>query len=343
MSTPPTAPVSRSNSDLSNQRVRAWCFTVNNPELTGPELVTLLQEKMTQLRFAVFQLEVGDSGTPHFQGYLNFSRPKQFNYVKARIPGNPHLEVAHGSPAQNRDYCTKEDGRQDGPWTIGSLDDVPRAGQRTDIEGAIQLLHEGGIKSVIKEAPSVYLKYSGGFERLSFRLMISQRVAPRVILLFGNPGCGKSHYVDQQEGDAVYWHPSGATWFDGYDQREHPALALDDFAGALSKMPLTQFLTLCDRYPHRLNVKGTHSYAQFKRIYITSNIHPRAWWKWRTETMDREIHYGAVARRIHQVHVFEGQERRRLSEEEQKEFFAVDRAGPAPGTKFGDWVTPIFQ
>jgi hypothetical protein len=54
--------------------------------------------------------ECGASGTPHLQGYVEFKQKITLRKLKL-IPGmaRVHGEVAVGSQAQNRAYCTKED------------------------------------------------------------------------------------------------------------------------------------------------------------------------------------------------------------------------------------------
>ncbi len=99
------------------KRSRGWTFTLNNPT----------EEDLTFLRDPVFraaashyvaQLEVGSAGTPHVQGYVRWRNAKAFAPTKALLR-NAHIEAARGSIEDNRKYCTKMDGRQDGPWLFG--------------------------------------------------------------------------------------------------------------------------------------------------------------------------------------------------------------------------------
>ena len=41
--------------------------------------------------------------------------------VKELIGENPHMEAANGDKESNLKYCTKEEGRKEGPWTWGTL------------------------------------------------------------------------------------------------------------------------------------------------------------------------------------------------------------------------------
>lgn len=112
------------NTNSSISQHRRWCFTLNNPSVdTDDTLDTLLR---SECRRFVFALEVGESGTPHYQGYMEFKNARTFNGVKALIPG-AHIEVAKGNAQKNYTYCTKSVVR--GPWKFGY-----KAGPKDPIE-----------------------------------------------------------------------------------------------------------------------------------------------------------------------------------------------------------------
>lgn len=81
---------------------KRWCFTWNNyPE----DYDELLGSKLTGCKF-IYGKEVGKSGTPHLQGYLeldNKNRPSNFG-----LPKQIHWEVAKGNREANIKYCTKD-------------------------------------------------------------------------------------------------------------------------------------------------------------------------------------------------------------------------------------------
>ena len=53
---------------------RAFVFTMNNPDKTGDVFLEELKVQFT-LKYAIFQLEKGENGTPHFQGYVELKNP----------------------------------------------------------------------------------------------------------------------------------------------------------------------------------------------------------------------------------------------------------------------------
>lgn len=161
-----------------------------------------------------------------------------------------------------------------------------------------------------------------------------------VELLIGNPGVGKTRYVVDTIPEAqLYHHEPGDAWFDGYSGQ--PYVLMDDFVGAASGMRLDKCLRFLDRYRVRLPVKGSFTYLVSKTVYLTSNIHPYAWYKW----TGRELQYLALKRRIMKVWIFEEDGTIvLLSDENRDRFFGNDFSSlPIPGTEFGSWKMPIIS
>jgi len=52
-------------------RTRGWTFTINND--TFEDLIGLIE---TDFEYLVIGFEVGDSGTPHIQGYILLQKSK---------------------------------------------------------------------------------------------------------------------------------------------------------------------------------------------------------------------------------------------------------------------------
>ena len=127
-------------------KVQRYCFTYNNPAISGDDFDEFLKSKADN-RGHVFQLEEGGAETPHFQGYLELNKRMYTTGVhKMMAPHKMHLEHAKGSKASNKKYCTKTDGRKEGPWIHGCLEDDVGQGKRTDLdEYAEDVLENDGI------------------------------------------------------------------------------------------------------------------------------------------------------------------------------------------------------
>ena len=81
-----------------------WCFTLNN--YTECEYSSIVSTFNDKAKLYVIGDEVGNSGTPHLQGYAEFKtkiRPLNlFEFKKI------HWEKAKGSKEDNYKYCSKE-------------------------------------------------------------------------------------------------------------------------------------------------------------------------------------------------------------------------------------------
>lgn len=86
-------------------KIRSCCFTLNNPNCEKQEILNLLIA--AGAKKVVIGSETGENGTAHFQGYVMFKNPRNFQAVKRLLP-RAHIEKANGTEAQNYEYCTKE-------------------------------------------------------------------------------------------------------------------------------------------------------------------------------------------------------------------------------------------
>lgn len=297
-----------------------YVFTLNNPE-ASPEAFLDKLESLECFKYAVFQEEKGENETRHYQGYLELSTRKRLEWIKKRVSNRMHLEKRRGTAQQARDYARKEETRVSGPYERGEWSPVT-AGQRTDLEGAIDTLKRtGSLRRVAEDHSVEFVKFGRGLQQLRLFTMPQRQRPPTVHLFFGETGVGKSYAARQRFAGRIYAKPPDTKWFDGYDGED--VLLLDDFAGAASKMSLSYLLQLLDVYDIKLEVKGGYTALLASDIVLTTNIHPRNWFDY----SNREEHYAALARRVHHVWTVIDFETREVDREH---FFSVP-TGPIPG------------
>lgn len=284
-----------------NRRSRGWCWTWNNPPIPGAELLETL--KCTEgSDYMVFQLETGESGTPHFQGYIRFKDARRRATVSKLLPG-ANIRAADGTPAQNRAYCTKDEGRLEGPWESGRKPKTQ--GQRTDLDEAIRSISEIGYKRAALEHPATFARYPSGLRNIAQLMDESSSVGSfqpkRVILCFGATRTGKSRYarsLKEQTSDGKAYLHTNSDWFDGYHGQE---LAIFDDFGAGHKVRLDTLLKLTDCYDDwPVPVKGSFQRWYPQTIVFTSNTHPWYWYEWEDR---KELQY-AMAARFNEVRLF---------------------------------------
>ena len=90
----------------TDARGKAWLFTLNN--WTEDEFATASAFLSgPTVDYGIIGKEVGESGTPHLQGYCLFRTRARFEQLE-KLGGRAHIERARGSPLSNKEYCSKE-------------------------------------------------------------------------------------------------------------------------------------------------------------------------------------------------------------------------------------------
>lgn len=119
---------------------KKWCFTLNNYTAEEKAIISsIVPDKCTNVIIAE---EIGESGTPHLQGYVEFKikcRPLKILPID-RI----HWEKAKGNIEQNYTYCSKEgkvfltSGNYRLPKAVKILNDDELYGWQKDIISIIE-------------------------------------------------------------------------------------------------------------------------------------------------------------------------------------------------------------
>ncbi len=272
-------------------RYRNVVFTWNNPE----GHLEFVEDKMEYL---VYQEEVGDSGTYHFQGYCEFKYAMHLKPAKDLLGGaSVHIERRRGSQEQAIAYSKKEDTRIDGPFEFGE----PRQqGKRLDLESFKDEVQAGKRKrDLIDDHVGIIARYPKFYEQLTMMNRPRRTTELVVSLLIGDTGLGKTRSIMErfESDEDFYVAPlnNGTMWYDTFDG--HTKVLLDDFGGASSHISLCSLLRLLDRYPVLVPTKGSHTWWLPDEVFVTTNILPKNWYKWES----RGEQYKALARRFHKV------------------------------------------
>lgn len=134
-----------------------WVFTLNNPESdTLPPY--------DRIKYCIWQVEQGEQGTEHIQGYVEFRTKHRLSAVKKWLY-RAHWEVRRGTAQQAREYSSKEETRVRGPWSIGEQE-VSRQGHRTDLSRAVEILTQQGMRAVAQQEPEAFVKFHRGLQAL---------------------------------------------------------------------------------------------------------------------------------------------------------------------------------
>ncbi len=91
-----------------NVRAANWIYTWNNPNISVDDHHASFHD--VHPVYHVFQREKGESGTEHFQGYIEFPNAISLKAVKA-CNSQVHWEKRRGNQQQAIAYSTKEESR----------------------------------------------------------------------------------------------------------------------------------------------------------------------------------------------------------------------------------------
>jgi len=164
------------------------CFTFNN---YTPETLLKARGAVGQagIKYIAWGMEVGESGTPHMQGYIQSNQDKYARLMK--VIGTCHMEKQKGDSTQALDYCKKE-----GDFVeFGAYEFIEspkkRQGVRTDHVKMHELVKEG---KTYQELVEIDFGYVAKYGRLIKEQVAVQRQA-----------AGKSALLAEYEG--VVWKP----------------------------------------------------------------------------------------------------------------------------------------
>jgi len=171
-------------------------------------------------------------------------------------------------------------------------------GARIDLISAKARLDEGVSPSELATDPQffpVVAKHERFFASYYASRTEPRRRSPRVVVLWGDSGCGKTIHANMCDPAITYFVPigsSGGTWFDGYDPRKHTTVVFNEWHGGRGS--LSELLQWADPTPLYVNTKGGHMQFVPKLLIFTCNKDPQAWYDW-----SKCAHpMGALVRRI---------------------------------------------
>jgi len=223
-------------------------------------------------KYLVIGQEVGESGTPHLQGYVTFQDQLRFNSIKSFSTqcASAHWEQKskNSTYAQAADYCKKG-----GIFT--EWGELPVSGQVRATVAASKRWEEALANAK-----------SGNFEEIPAQIQIQcyrtlKSIRNDTLLegssldgdlvnfwYHGPPGTGKSLYARLKY--PLHFLKALNHWWDGYTGQE--VVLLDEWELTSGKFLGHHLKLWTDRYPFRPEVKGSFLPNQRpKTIIVTSN------------------------------------------------------------------------
>lgn len=243
---------------MSTQRFRGWTYTINNP--TDDQILHL---NVLDCQYNIYGREVGESGTPHLQGFIFYTNKKSFKQVKKDLP-TAHIEKANNIDAAIN-YC-KKDGdifeKGTPPMTMSQKGakgkefwdktlSLAKSNKLDEIDPKVLISHYNTLKSIARDyatAPPDLPNVCG-------------------IWIYGPPGTGKSHAARNNYGD--FYLKETNKWWDSY--RNQPTVIIDEVELDSSKYIGHYLKKWADKYAFDAEVKGSKLIIRPERIIVTSN------------------------------------------------------------------------
>lgn len=243
-------------------RARGYCFTLNNYSEEEEQAI-----KEWKVQYLTVGREVGQSHTPHLQGYVYFADAKTLTALK-KIQSRAHWEKAYGTPDQAALYCQKEHDF----YEIGErpkTQEEKGQGEKRAWADAFTAVQEGRLEDV---RPDILCTRLSSIEYAVERVRQSKL---KIATLddeficewhYGPAGTGKSAFVRAKYPDAFIKDPTKG-WWDGYKGEE--VVIIEDWDPFQYKQggDLKRWL---DRYPFQAEVKRGYQKIRPRLIIVTS-------------------------------------------------------------------------
>lgn len=252
-----------------------WVFTLNNPGDFRPDF------NVPSVHYAIYQLERGENGTPHLQGYIRFANRKRFTTVM-RFLDNPryHIEPARGSEQQCHDYCSKADTRIEAPHEFKAenfQEDQGKQGRRSDLQAvADELKANKPLKDIFADHPTTCIKFHAGVVKTAAMIKPLPPIArdKEVLVFWGETNTGKTHWAMTLFPGLYSVAPGRGPW-DTYEGEE--TVLFDEFDW--TQWPITDMNRFLDKWRCQLNCRYANKYLDATRVVICANSSPAVWYQ----------------------------------------------------------------
>lgn len=267
-------------------------FTLNNYTNEEEESIKLFFTQKTE--YAIYGKEVGESGTPHLQGFMRFASRYLFQKLKTDFNSRAHIEGANGSVLQNITYCSKD-------GNIHEYGKRPMPKRTRDEVAESFTTHakkyNPGLREFAQEHPAHWA--FNGTTMLRNYMAIQppvDRANVNVRWYVGKPGVGKSRRAHEELPDAYIKEPR-TKWWNGYVLE--PDVIIDDFGP--NGIDINHLLRWFDRYKCLVENKGGMIPLYVVNWIVTSNFTPEEVF---TDNLGcPHVQLPALLRRVNVIHM----------------------------------------
>lgn len=221
-------------------------------------------KQLPHIKAFVIGFEIGEQGTHHIQGVVQFKQQKTFDTLRKYFRNN-HIEPIIDIKA-SVEYCKKTGDYMEFGRITGQ-------GQRTDLEEFTQAIIDGYTDmELLLEFPSQAQRYLNNIDKIRQIVLAEHyqrnlRYNLKVIFISGDAGVGKTRYVyERHRIEDIYRVCSYENPFDNYKTQK--ILVLDEYNNQLNVQLL---LNILDIYPLLLPARYADKWACYEQVYVISN------------------------------------------------------------------------
>jgi len=235
------------------RKSRGFVFTLNN--YTEDEY---LQVKSIPCRFMVVGREVGESGTPHLQGFVYFENGRSELSIRGLLP-RAHVECQKGSNKSAIEYCKKE-------GDFIEIGNPPKDGAGANKWKEVYVMAKQRKWVELAECfPSYWIRYESSLRRQGEYFTGTLGFTDRNKWYWGRSGTGKSRKA--REVEPLYLKKRNK-WWDGYDNED--TVLIEEWSPDL-KHTAQELKIWADIYSFPAEIKGGMIVIRPKLIIVTSN------------------------------------------------------------------------
>jgi hypothetical protein len=217
--------------------------------------------------YIIGQLEKAASGFLHWQILVAFKTKQSLRGVKSVFGDSCHGELSRSSAANS--YVQKDETYVEGTrFELGAKPFLRSS--KVEWESVWTAAQSGNLASIPANVRVVNYRTIRAIGADYSRAVGMER---ECFVFWGKTGSGKSRRAWEEAGVDAYCKDPRTKFWCGYQVEEH--VVIDEFRGGIDVSHLLRWL---DRYPVRVEIKGSSKPLVAKKIWITSNISPEMWY-----------------------------------------------------------------
>jgi len=227
---------------------RDYCFTTNN--YTQGHIDQLSTIDCT---YVVYGKEVGDSGTPHLQGYIRFKSQRNVTAIIKLMSGS-HIAIKKGTCQQAIDYCKKDGDIYERGEPPASQEEKGDRGKNA-MKEIIKRAREGDESWLEEEHPAEYYHHLATFrshKKAKTQVMGYKDTDTPHEWWVGPTGTGKSKKLWEEFPD--HYRKEQNKWWCNYNGQD--IVAIEEASPKTMEHLASRLKQWADRYPYSGEIKG---------------------------------------------------------------------------------------